>query len=78
MRLDLSTELTGKKIRKSRFGVAFPFHGECFGSEGLGENRMSFDADSGAVGNRPIFVDAFVDAFHSFAFVLSFQRLAAV
>jgi len=35
----------------------------------LGENWMSFDADSGAVRNRPIFVDAFVDAFHSLAFV---------
>ena len=48
------------------------------GSEGLDENRMPFDADSGAVRNRPVFVGAFVDAFHSFIFVLSFQRLAAV
>ena len=38
---------------------------------------MSFDANSSAVRNRPVFVGAFVDAFHSFAFVLSFQRLAA-
>ena len=42
------------------------------------ENWMSFDANSGAVGNRPVFVDAFVDAFHKLTFVLSFQRLAAV
>lgn len=38
---------------------------------------MSFDVDSGAVGKSSVFVDTFIDAFHSFAFVLSFQRLAA-
>ncbi len=36
---------------------------------------MSFDANSGAVGDRPVFVGAFVDAFHKLTF--SFQRLAA-
>ncbi len=38
---------------------------------------MSFDANAGAVGNHPVFVGAFVDAFHSFSFGFSFQRLAA-
>ena len=38
---------------------------------------MSFDADSGAVGNRRVFVGAFIDAFHEATFGFSFQRLAA-
>ena len=38
---------------------------------------MSFDADSGAVGNRPVFMGAFVDAFHKLTFGFNFQRLAA-
>jgi hypothetical protein len=38
---------------------------------------MSLDADSCVVRNRAVFVDTFVDAFRSFSFVLSFQRLAA-
>lgn len=38
---------------------------------------MSFDANSGAVRNYPVFVDAFVDAFHEAYFCLNFQRLVA-
>ena len=38
---------------------------------------MSFDANAGAARNRPIFVGAFVDAFHKLICGFSFQRLAA-
>ena len=38
---------------------------------------MSFDTNAGAVGNCPVFVGAFVDAFHKLTFGFSFQRLAA-
>jgi hypothetical protein len=38
---------------------------------------MSFDANTGAVGNRPVFVGAFIDAFHEATFGFSFQRLGA-
>ena len=53
----------------SRFGIAFPFHGEGFGRERLDEDGMSFDANAGAVGNRPVFMGTFVDAFHELTFV---------
>ncbi len=38
---------------------------------------MSFNANAGAVRNRPVFMGAFVDAFHELTFGFSFQRLAA-
>lgn len=38
---------------------------------------MSFDPNTGAVGNCPVFMGTFVDAFHSVTFGLNFQRLAA-
>ena len=38
---------------------------------------MSFNANAGAVGNRPVFMGAFIDAFHKLTFGFSFQRLAA-
>lgn len=38
---------------------------------------MPFDANAGAVGNRPVFVGAFVDAFHEATFGFNFQRLDA-
>ena len=38
---------------------------------------MSFDANTGAVRNRPVFMGALVDAFHKLTFGFSFQRLAA-
>jgi hypothetical protein len=38
---------------------------------------MSFDANTGAVGDRSVFMGAFVDAFHEATFCLNFQRLAA-
>ena len=60
-----------------RFGIAFPFHGEGFGRERLDDYRIPFDANAGAVGDCPVFMGAFVDAFHKLTFGLSFQRLAA-
>ena len=38
---------------------------------------MSFDSNASAVGDRPVFMDAFIDAFHKLTFGYSFQRLAA-
>ena len=52
----------------SRFGIAFSFHIEGFGSEGLNKDGMSFDANAGALRNRPVFVGAFIDAFHEATF----------
>lgn len=60
-----------------RFGIALPFHGQSFGGKRLNKNWMSFDSNAGAVGNRPVLVDGFVDAFHSFSLGFNFQRLAA-
>ncbi len=57
----------------SRFSIALPFHGECFGRERLDEDWMTFDANAGAVRNRPVFVGAFVDAFHELPLVLIFK-----
>jgi hypothetical protein len=54
-----------------------PFHCEGFGSEGLDKNGMTFNANTGAVGNRSVFMGAFIDAFHKLTFGFSFQRLAA-
>ena len=48
-----------------------------FGDERLNKNGMSFYANASAVRNRPVFVGAFVDAFHKLTFGFSFQRLAA-
>lgn len=48
-----------------------------FGRERLDNYRMPFDSNAGAVGDRLVFVGAFVDAFHEATFGFSFQRLAA-
>lgn len=60
-----------------RFSIAFPFHGESFGSERLDEDWVSFDRNTGAVRNRPVFMGAFIYAFHKLTFGFNFQRLAA-
>ena len=56
-----------------RFGIALPFHREEFGSERLDEGWVPFDANAGVVRNRPVFMGAFVDAFHEATFVLVFK-----
>ncbi len=38
---------------------------------------MTFNANTGAVGDPPVFVSAFVNAFQELTFGFSFQRLAA-
>ena len=43
----------------------------------MDENWVSFDANTGAVGDCPVFMGAFVNAFHKLTFGFSFQRLAA-
>lgn len=41
------------------------------------EDWMTFNANAGPVRNCPVFMGAFIDAFHKLTFGFSFQRLAA-
>lgn len=37
---------------------------------------MTFDANAGALRNRPVFMGAFVDAFHEATFVFKFSKVS--